>query len=288
MSKVDELRKRFSNITNLTFQKFVEADKTETKKYLEYYCIIWNYKLIGGISISVTSLINLVSKFDELLPYITNKDIYSLTYRDVNILIDVISDAELKKTEKTFNRLEHIDILIENENFLLLAPKTHEGSIRYGAETRWCTAARKRKTEFVSYTKSKTLVYLIAKNKKVGNNYKKIAFLLPNQKNPLTTGIECWTQIDDKVPEDLLIKYGWDFNELLEITTAIRYYAIKKSIKDKAISNIYDTIDSLQSIDLTNFDKNIETLQKMKETSLVYEAEKTIKEFIERFKKFLD
>lgn len=288
MSKVDELRKRFSNITKSTFQKFVEADKTETKKYLEYYCIIWNYKLIGGCSISVTNLINLVSKFHDLLPYISNKDIYSLPYRDIDVLIDVIGDAEFKKTENTFNRLDHIDILIENDDYLLLSPKTHEGSIRYGAETKWCTASRNRKTEFISYTKSKTLVYLIAKNKKVSNNYKKVAFVVPIQKTPLTTGIECWNQIDDKVSEDLVIKNGWDFNVLLEITTAIRYYAKNKSTKDIAINEIYKLIDSLVSIDLSNFEKNIQTLQKTKETSLINDVEKTIKEFIEKFKKFLD
>jgi hypothetical protein len=287
MSKVDELRKRFSNITNLTFQKFVEADKTETKKYLEYCCIIWNYRLFGGCSISTKDLVTLVSKFDELLPYINNKDIYSSEYRDINNLKQVISDAEYKKSEKAFNRLEHIDVLIENDEYLLLSPKTHEGSIRYGANTRWCTASRKDKSTFNTYSKNRTLVYLISKNNKPKQNYQKVAFVLEHQDMPLTSYIQCWNQIDSNITEETVIKNGWEENDFMEIIFAIRYYSLQKHIKISAINNVKTTINFLTSINFNQFEKNLEILNKSDEKSLVSETKKLIGEFNEKMKNFL-
>ncbi len=35
MSKVDELRQKYSQVTPASFKKFTEADKTPTKKYLD-------------------------------------------------------------------------------------------------------------------------------------------------------------------------------------------------------------------------------------------------------------
>ena len=255
---------------------------------------IWNTAVLfgiidylGGCSISTKDLVTLVSKFDELLPYINNKDIYSSEYRDINNLKQVISDAEYKKSEKAFNRLEHIDVLIENDEYLLLSPKTHEGSIRYGANTRWCTASRKDKSNFNTYSKNRTLVYLISKNNKPKQNYQKVAFVLEHQDMPLTSYIQCWNQIDSNITEETVIKNGWEENDFMEIIFAIRYYSLQKHIKISAINNVKTTINFLTSINFNQFEKNLELLNKSDETSLVSETKKLIGEFNEKMKNFL-
>jgi len=42
MSKVDELRQKYSQVTPASFKKFTEADKTPTKKYLDFMLKAWD------------------------------------------------------------------------------------------------------------------------------------------------------------------------------------------------------------------------------------------------------
>ena len=76
MSKVDELRTKFPKVNNGTFLRMVQFDFTGTHKYLEYMLKNWAYERIQrGMSYTITQLMEQVKKFDELLPYHTNKDI---------------------------------------------------------------------------------------------------------------------------------------------------------------------------------------------------------------------
>ena len=136
MSKVDELRKKYPNVTTVTFNKFVNGDKTNTKKYLPFMLKTWVNRN-GYISTSA-DLVKLVNMFDELLPYIENKDIYSKDYENIKYFVDVINKAVDVKEEKSFVREEHVNILEETDEYILLQPKTHKGSLVYGAKTRWC------------------------------------------------------------------------------------------------------------------------------------------------------
>ena len=72
MSKVDEIRGRYNKITSVTFNKFVNADTTPTKKYLEYMCKTWTDKINYSLSLPVNKLITAINEFDQLLPYIEN------------------------------------------------------------------------------------------------------------------------------------------------------------------------------------------------------------------------
>jgi len=102
MSKVDELRSKYSTISTATFNKFVEADKTPTKKYLEYLLKSWISRSQNSSPNTTQGLIKLVLEFDQLLPYITNKDIYAKEFTDISYLRLVIARAEEVKEEKTF------------------------------------------------------------------------------------------------------------------------------------------------------------------------------------------
>ena len=113
MSKVDELRAKYPTVNIRTFQRFVEGDNTPTKKYLEYLLKVWTTK---NLSIPATQLVKQVSKFDELLPYHENKDIYSSDYKSYKDLVRRNERAEEVKDDKTFDRKEHIDVIFEKDN----------------------------------------------------------------------------------------------------------------------------------------------------------------------------
>jgi hypothetical protein len=75
-----------------------------------------------------------------------------------------ISIAELKLIDKELEKL--ILKLHEDEEWLIIKPLTYESSKKYGAGTRWCTAADNEDYQFYNYTNRGILIYTI--NKKTG------------------------------------------------------------------------------------------------------------------------
>jgi hypothetical protein len=113
-------------------ERFYEGDPTKTKKYFEYFLKTWTNRH-QQITFTSPKLIEMVRGFDELLPYIDNKDIYHKDYQKVEDLINVLVDAEIKRAGKEFVKSEHVQILNETENYIMLRPLTHVGSLKYGA-----------------------------------------------------------------------------------------------------------------------------------------------------------
>ena len=64
MSKTEELRAKYVKITSASFDKFIESDKTPTKKYLEFFLKTWSNRDNNNCPRVITSLIKLVNKFD--------------------------------------------------------------------------------------------------------------------------------------------------------------------------------------------------------------------------------
>ena len=176
MSKIEELRHKYPTITKATFNKFVEADRTKTKKYLEYYCKVWINKKEYNFPGSSSELIYVINEFEANLPYIQNKDIYSQYYNNVKNLYSAVDAAIQLKEEKTFVKEGNVEILEENDDYILLRPLTHTGSVKYGANTKWCTAGRNSEHTFESYFNGGYLAYLISKNIMGDANYQKVAF----------------------------------------------------------------------------------------------------------------
>ena len=118
MSKIEKLKTKYVDSGQLqlrTFNNFVEHDNTPTKKYVDYMCEIYQHKRDFRV------ILKTIKRFNELLPYIENKDIYSDEYKsNYNRLIEVIEKAENDKEEKSFIRDEHVKVLLDNEDFILL------------------------------------------------------------------------------------------------------------------------------------------------------------------------
>jgi len=278
MSKVDELRQKYKTIRKTTFETFVNGDKTKTKKYLPFMLSTWSN---GPRLIKSDYLVELVNKFDDLLPYIKNKDIYSEEYKDMKTFFRVINDAEELKDEKSFVREEHIDVLMETDDFILLHPKTHKGSCKYGANTKWCTASKNDPNTFNSYMKSGYLVYLISK-KQMDPNYSKLA-LYCNKDTMLDT-IQIYNAIDRDTRVEIVLNAGWNPDVIFHITSLYRAHGFNYRKITMAKEKIGDVIKRLESVDFNMLAQCFKIVDESKENDYINEVKEKINKFVENIK----
>lgn len=282
MSKIDDLRVKYPTVQLQTFTKFVEADKTPTKKYVEFLLKTWSRRDMNGCVRTTAQLISLVHKFDELLPYIEEKDIYNKNYTWVPALQKVIDDAESEKEFKSFDRKDHVEVLYEDDKILFLIPKTHKGSLKYGANTRWCTASRNNASTFNNYSKSGLLAYLIDKTGKNTAHYQKVAFYLSWNEIGITSAIDIYNTNDNVCGDKMIIKGGWDDEVLFKMMTIFRL----KFINYKKIKTSIDTVNSFgETLKRLNFDLLKDSLEKLEqsiEPSYISNLKENIDSFLEK------
>jgi hypothetical protein len=268
MAKIDVLREKYPKVATTTANIFLNGDNTPTKKYLEYMFKRWNGRCYN-YNYTSRDIVNLINQFDDLLPYIENKDIYHKEYESLSHLALTIQKAKQVKDEKTFVREEHVDVLIENDDYLLLRPITLKGSMKYGYDTKWCTT-NQNGTHFKSYTSRGYLFYLISKKER-SKNYNKIAFLSSNKNDTLSGGIEIYNQIDNKIDQDVkLLSYGWSMFEMFEIITKIRSYTFEDVCKSKIKEEVNSTISKLENIDIDKFFRNVDLLNNYENVGTEY------------------
>lgn len=258
MSKTSELWSKYKDtVSNNIFIKFDQADKTQTKKYLPYLLKIWSEKYKTGNKITSPALIDLVKQFDLYINYIEVKDIYNPMYSDVNTLKSVIDEAAIRYEERTFNREEHIKVLLETDTFLLLQPITHKGSLKYGANTKWCTASKTSESTFTRYSKQGFLAYLISKTDRPQGNLKKVAFYTDEASNPMGCEVSIYNAADTTVTDSSLTNNGWDWEDIIRALSVYRFEAAKVFRQRRAKNDVNKTLSTLKSLDLEMLQKNM-------------------------------
>jgi hypothetical protein len=286
MSKVDDLRNKYKSVSNSSFSKFVEADSTPTKKYLDFMLKTWEDRKTEGPYRTTGSVIDAVNKFHNLIPYIENKDIYSKEYYgNFGKLIDVIGVAEVVREEKNFNKEEHINVLLETDEFLLLQPKTHKGSIKYGANTKWCTTTKNNESIFKDYTRAGLLVYLIDKTETKTGEYNKIALYLQYNCGGINDNVKLYDVKDKYATEDDLIQSGWDIEKLFEIITMFRYHFIKSKENKKSKDFVNVFVNTLNKLDFNKFEFHMNKLDDECDLSYIKGAQSKVESFLESLNK---
>lgn len=286
MSKVDDLRNKYKSVSNSSFSKFEEADFTPTKKYLEFMLKTWEDRKTEGPYRTTGSVIDAVNKFHNLIPYIENKDIYSKEYYgNFGKLIDVIGVAEVVREEKNFNKEEHINVLLETDEFLLLQPKTHKGSIKYGANTKWCTTTKNNESIFKDYTRAGLLVYLIDKTETKTGEYNKIALYLQYNCGGINDNVKLYDVKDKYATEDDLIQSGWDIEKLFEIFTIFRYHFIKAKENKKSKDFVNTFVNTLNKLDFNKFEFHMNKLDDECDLSYIKGAQSKVESFLESLNK---
>lgn len=282
MSKVDELKKRYSSVSNSSFNKFVEADTTATKKYLDFMLKTWEDRKTDGPYRTTNSIVHSVNKFHSLLPFIENKDIYSKEYYgNFGNLLQVIDKAEEAKEEKSFNKEEHINVILENERYIFLQPLTHKGSMKYGANTKWCTTTKNNSTIFKNYTKNGLLLYLIDKTECTSGEHKKVAFYHEFNVLALNDNIKLYDMKDKYTNEQYMLSDGWALEDLFEIFTTFRYYFIKVRENKNSKEFVTSFVNNLNKLDFTKFDMHLNKLSESKDSSFIQDAKNKVESFIE-------
>jgi len=286
MSKVVELRAKFPKVTNVTFIKMVEFDFTGTHKYLEYMLKSWISRNGYGMNHSITQLFNEVKRFDGLLPYHVTKDIYSQEFNSYPKLVEMNDKAQIVKDDKTFVREEHANVLYEDDELIMVSPKTHRGSLKYGAGTTWCTASKSNPNTFQNYSRNGCLVYLIDKTESKTKNFQKIAFY-NNSGHSLSGEISIYTQNDNETNESRLVEKGWKPEKLAELMLRFRAYHVDRETIKRAKSKVESLIDAMKNINLDELHSNLKYLEKRGESEFK-DVDNLVNTFVSTVEKSLD
>jgi hypothetical protein len=286
MSKVDDLRNKYKSVSNSSFSKFEEADLTPTKKYLDFMLKTWEDRKTGGPYRTVGSIIVAVNKFHNLIPWVENKDIYSKEYYgNFGKLIDVIEVAEVLREEKNFNKEEHINVLLETDEFLLIQPKTHKGSIKYGANTKWCTTTKNNESIFKNYTRDGFLGYLIDKTDTKTGDYKKVALYLEYNSGGINESVKIYDVKDKYGHENFLVDGGWDIEKLFEIFTIFKYHFIKTKENKRSKDFVNTFVNTLNKLDFNKFEVHMNKLDAECDLSYIKDAQSKVESFLESLNK---
>lgn len=218
-NRIDDVKKKFPNVSPDLIDFFVRNDPSGNQKYLEWMVKAIDHlptvHSINGDLLGYTEekhntafteahietaneILNLVIRFHELLPYLvhTNEDgkkegttdLYQYKFTDsemIHYLINDIHEAFTRKEKKDKEKelRKGIDKIYEDKNWLVLRPKNWESSCHYGAGTKWCTTSKETSSHFTRETTSKFLIYVINKNLTKDDDTYKIAWQIPYTKN---------------------------------------------------------------------------------------------------------
>lgn len=136
-------------------------------------------------------------------------------YKSFEELISQMSIAEMKAEEKEMEN--QIMKIFEDGEWMLVRPLTHKASMKYGANTKWCTTQTNNPEYFHKYTKRGVLIYCI--NKKTG--YKVAGFYSLDKNEP---EFSYWNQKDTRIDST-------DSELTIELIGFIRDYVKNPKVK---------------------------------------------------------
>lgn len=119
-----------------------------------------------------------IENFERLKNRLEKKDLNA--YKSLEELYDALEAAEPSDDEKAKDAMQSLmaekskdaEFLIRSKNYMALIPKSQEAACKYGAGTKWCTAAEKN-NYFDSYNRRGDLIIIIAK---LGDEWRKFQF----------------------------------------------------------------------------------------------------------------
>lgn len=289
MSKKEKLMEAWKpKISKVALNTLAEGDKTPTTKYLEFMYKIWSrtrpYPSYQKPK-TTRELIKSVNEFDKLIPYMEIKDIYYHQNCWVS-LQNAIQKAQEKKEEKEFNREDHVQVIIENDEYLLLRPITHRGSLKYGTNTRWCTSSKNHESTFMSYFKGGYLYYLLKKNLKK-NDWDKMAFFLSAQGDGiLTNPVQTFCAKDIQHKTNTLMTSGFSLEELTNLHHYVRYFSVSLHKKKMAKDKIEKLTKTLNQINIEDIKESLRIISSKDNThdETITKLTQTIESFNEKVK----
>lgn len=192
------------------------------------------------------------------------------------------NEAKLKLSRKE-QKETGVDKIYEDDDFLVLMPKTHKASCRYGSNTRWCVTMRDRSGYFENYFTQGPIFFLIDKRRleptksmdtptyyKIAMHYRpfngslyrgynvamqkaagKTKEEFVNGANIENSIIDYWNVADDNKPESVVKKYlggpGRGQGKKGEETIA-KLKAVMEKYTKEALGRFYDSLEDSSDI----------------------------------------
>ena len=178
-------------------------------KLLEIAATAKNFEMFKakyGKDVSDEQLKSIFDRFNKQQSRLTIKDIFKYgSLKDLTSALETKSGKEVEKSIKT----SEANILVNNEKMMIVEPLTMAASLKYGANTKWCTTwSDPEKNRFNNYFGDYTLVYFIDK---IHNTKYAIAYDKNNQKDAEYT--EAFDEENEFIKSSKILKI---FNVSLE------------------------------------------------------------------------
>lgn len=155
----------------------------------------------------IDAVITMLKYFDKHNSQLEKKDINQ--YQSTSELFKVIRPLQEKEHQKVME--SKVDRVYEDDQFVVVIPKSEEASCKYGAGTRWCTTSKKS-GHFGRYTSgSQLLFYIINKKNSKNGNYDKVAVHYDD------SGKDSWWDTQDKSMNEREIDvFKFAFSEMVD------------------------------------------------------------------------
>lgn len=206
--RIEDVKKKFPNVSPKIIDYFVENDPSGNQKYLEWLVKAMTHEpTIQSVEDTLDDsmlfklpqefLMMLVKKFHELSPYMVyaedgkrvgTTDLYQYKFIDSDMIHYLNNDLTLAKErkkgkEKQKDAKKNSDKIYEDGSWLVIRPKTWQASCVYGAGTKWCTTNKESSRHFEREIDRNFLIYVIDKTKSFDNDLYKVAWQIPYTKN---------------------------------------------------------------------------------------------------------
>lgn len=179
----------------------------------------------------VHTAVEIVKDFDKYQSNLEKRDInqYSNLW-DLDLVLEPI-----KAKEKERELEKQVDKIFENDKFLVIQPKSHKASCKYGANTKWCTTAQSP-DHFQRYTSgSQALYYIINKANSTNKDYSKVAIHFDNSGNP-----KFWDSKDSPMGEREIAIFKYAFPEIIDAIEE-NYKTFRVSAEEKHLNEIFNS-----------------------------------------------
>ncbi len=276
MAKIDDLKLKYG-ANDRTANALLKLDETKTLKYLDWLFKMKHIKSVDGVytlnkNFPSTSYSD-VKKMLEWLEFNTNNPKVSSVYKDINSFKTIESFMEtigILMTQPTKKDIKSDVIrLFEDDNFLVIIPKTYESSKIYGMGTKWCTT---NKNYFKNYTNDGFLVYVTIKslNRKLGIPIRTKG---ARSTNLNTSGLIFYNNEDNELRYNEVVRMLGEpilLNNI--INPIVKYYkqtistVIKKQILLESVNKLKSVRDEMSKSKLFNDDNFDEILGELLNT----------------------
>lgn len=162
-------RQKYPNISNFWFEKFLQADKSKTYKYIEKMCELFIQGYNG------LSIISKMTEYQKYEVYLDDKDITHKTYDDILEDIRIGEIRKLNSVRERRNRIKNSGLIYDKNNIRIYCIDSYEDAVEKGKSTLWCTSLDREKYNF--WTIQYNMYIIFDLNRNLNSNLRKVCYL---------------------------------------------------------------------------------------------------------------